>query len=944
MKRFKELFLFGVLSALLSGAFGAEGKIVFQNISPEIQKELQEKFPEMNAGDLPEPVIDNLLRAISVHEDLDAVSAEKNAQGDLVIKAELKRSVGKISFAGNAHFSKSRLEEVLKIQPGNRFDRKRALESAQAVKDLYGEAGYFNAVVEAVFDQDPGGSVHIAFTITENEPCRIQAIQIDTANGVLKQRLQDHVKKFRKKPLTQEVLNSLTASLRDFFIDGSYLTAAIKDSKIEYNEDKTQAVVSLNIQNPYQWQFNVRGNKDKTLSEVYQVLNLSDPERKNIDPISESIDRLRRYYLQEGYPHVKIDHKEVKVTESFINRVFLDIEEGPKVIIAKYQIEGRISRPPSYYVRQIQRHSTPLVHRGYYNREDIEVGINNLLAQLKNQGFLKSRMQSMRVEFSKDRKQATVVINMDEGSLTQIRSITFEGNSFFSARELISVFGMETRAPLRLIALERGIQRLKDFYQHQGFMEMKILNEDETLVSYNDKGTLAEINFKLYEGPRIRVADIVLEGNTFTKGSVIRKEADLNIGQILNPEIIEEALDRLNRLGIFSRVDIHTLEEGTAIAERTVIISVTERDPGVFRVGAGVNSERDLTARGFIGLGYNNLGGTARAVSGRAELNYNIAQINYPEYEFSVGYLEPFLFNSRNKGRINLTRSETVFEYLSKEDLTSITQSEKAEFTIERQFSKVLRGTWKVWGIDRRKDFEAHGKCLTDDTNYPAGPCSPSIQQVAKIGPSLDLDYRDNPFLPTQGSFSKMTLEYSDPHFGSSQGIRFWKADTQYSKYIRLAGNSKWIWANSLRGGYLQSLDSSGGIPANQAFFLGGIYTVRGFDSSSDNERIPPGWELDVPKSTSIIVTDDSYYGLFKTELRFPISGEHGGVIFYDGGIVEVTGVPISRPYRDSVGIGYRYNTPVGPLSLDLAFKIRPRTKEGEREEPFRIHFSIGTF
>lgn len=319
--------------------------------------------------------------------------------------------------------------------------------------------------------------------------------------------------------------------------------------------------------------------------------------------------------------------------------------------------------------------------------------------------------------------------------------------------------------------------------------------------------------------------------------------------------------------------------------------------------------------------------------------------------------------NSRYRGRVNLTRSERVFAFDSeRQGLTSLTLSERADVLIERQYTKTFRASWKLWGIDRRKDFEAQGRCL-EDPNLGGAPnpnarCPSATQQIGKIGPILDLDLRDSPFLPTQGSFSRALIEYSDPMLGSSQGIHFWKADAQYSKYIRL-GSPKLVWANSIRGGYLQNLDGSpgSGIPANQAFFLGGIFTVRGFDAANNRERIPPEWELPVPRSTSIVITDYSYYGLIKSELRFPISGDHGGVIFYDGGLVQVEGdirgepVDITRPYRDAVGFGYRYNTPVGPVSLDFAFKtharsriVDPTTGRREKEDAFRVHFSIGTF
>jgi outer membrane protein insertion porin family len=102
-------------------------------------------------------------------------------------------------------------------------------------------------------------------------------------------------------------------------------------------------------------------------------------------------------------------------------------------------------------------------------------------------------------------------------------------------------------------------------------------------------------------------------------------------------------------------------------------------------------------------------------------------------------------------------------------------------------------------------------------------------------------------------------------------------------------------------------------------------------------------------------VTSDSYYYLLKTELRFPIwktfpfIGELSGAIFYDGGAVYINqpDVNIPYPYRDSVGLGLRIATPVGPLNLEFGWKLRRRTLQTNpeiRESPFAFHFSIGAF
>ena len=85
----------------------------------------------------------------------------------------------------------------------------------------------------------------------------------------------------------------------------------------------------------------------------------------------------------------------------------------------------------------------------------------------------------------------------------------------------------------------------------------------------------------------------------------------------------------------------------------------------------------------------------------------------------------------------------------------------------------------------------------------------------------------------------------------------------------------------------------------------------------------------------------------FSTELRVPIVGKLGGVLFLDGG--NVWNNPWDFNFNDmryDVGPGLRYNTPVGPVRLDFGYQIKPipgLLVDGEEQKrPFRFHFSIG--
>ncbi len=936
MKRLIGIFIL----ILFESAWAAPALV---DILKEDEDQLRKTLPRLFSESTDLATYDQALKALMKTGHYENVFVE-SSDGKYRLLGKRLRVVEKIEFKGISEGDEDELRDLIQIEIGERFDRKKAVTGGEKIKEYYGERGFFNTIVEIEFPKTKDNNIIIQYTIQESKPCRIAGIAFNTPNVDLKKALDSRFRRLLGRNLTTQRMERFVNGLRGFLIDRRYLAVEVIGPEVKYNKEKTQALIEFEIKDPFRWEFYFSGYQAERLVDLYRAMDLHNRERRNIDPASEGSERLRRHYVNKGYPDVEIKTKVVNPPGSFLKRVYYSIKEGHRVKIARIEVQGRISRPARYYQDFVLHNSSELVADGYFNRADLENGFKNLVTELRNQGYLRAKVLSSRVDFSLDRKKVSVQLLIEEGPQTQIRALDFEGNKFFSSFELAQVVGLQTNSPLRLDQFEGAIEKLKRFYRSLGFLEMRLLNEGEELIQYNESGSQARINFRIYEGPRIRVNSIVVEGNTFTKTSVILREVDFKIGEILTPEKLEEATARLNKMGLFSRADIRTLEENTNVAERTLVISVAERDPGSFRFGVGVNNERNLTIRGFTGLSYNNLFGTARAISGRVEVKSNVAEINYPENEVSVGYLEPFIFNSRTRGRVTLTRSERVFDFQSSKKVTQVVVSNKVEFLAERDLTQKTKLIWKAWSLDSRREFERDRRCTPPNCSEiidGSGKWPTATQQVALIGPTLDIDYRDNPFMPTMGSFTHLTVDYSHPEIGSSKKIEFVRTEGNFTYHKRL-GSPKLVWTNSVRGGYVANLsqEPESGVPTSHAFFLGGIYTVRGFDLARDSERIPKQSEFPVDGQTQLVIRSDSHYYLFKSELRFPIFGDHGGVIFYDGGAVLVSGYRFESPYRDAVGFGYRYNTPVGPVALDFAFKLGPKPDEDD----FRFHLYIGTF
>ena len=81
----------------------------------------------------------------------------------------------------------------------------------------------------------------------------------------------------------------------------------------------------------------------------------------------------------------------------------------------------------------------------------------------------------------------------------------------------------------------------------------------------------------------------------------------------------------------------------------------------------------------------------------------------------------------------------------------------------------------------------------------------------------------------------------------------------------------------------------------------------------------------------------------FKGELRIPVVNNFYLGFFMDAGNIwqDPDNFDLSQ-LRSSTGTGLRYLTPVGPKSVDFAFKFDP--KKSLQEEDWMVHFSIGMF
>jgi outer membrane protein insertion porin family len=221
----------------------------------------------------------------------------------------------------------------------------------------------------------------------------------------------------------------------------------------------------------------------------------------------------------------------------------------------------------------------------------------------------------------------------------------------------------------------------------------------------------------------------------------------------------------------------------------------------------------------------------------------------------------------------------------------------------------------------------------------------------------LSFDTRDNRMFPTRGWYNTLSAEVAD-HFLLSQNV-FTRYEGTIRYFYPIWG--PFIFRLKLESGLIASREPQG-VPIFERYFVGGIYSIRGFSPLSLGPvvRAPSAQSPDAPLRDFLVGGNSQVIG--NAEIEFPIFDKVGirGVVFTDVGNafslenaycrirpfgVDASKDPCKRPwnieaYRASWGFGFRWFSPIGPLRFEwgLPFKTLPG------EQPIVFEFTIGNF
>ncbi|WP_414693117.1 autotransporter assembly complex protein TamA [Pelagibacterium sp.] len=435
----------------------------------------------------------------------------------------------------------------------------------------------------------------------------------------------------------------------------------------------------------------------------------------------------------------------------------------------------------------------------------------------------------------------------------------------------------------RATIVAQAEQRLVAAWRQLGYPKAAIASRD--VVADHPSRTL-DVTITVDPGRHASIGPIGVEGARDMDPAFIVRQTGLVQGAEYDPDDLELARERLNRLGVFRSLRIEAAEQVPANGLLPYQIIVQEQALRRFGVGATLATIDGLGVEGY--WMHRNLFGQAE----RLRLDAKIAGIGFPidtaefDYAFGGTFTKPGIFTPDTDFVAAISAERSVLPLYTE---TSV----GGRAGIEQLFTDTISGGV---GVQFQHSYFENDATFGNRNFSTAGLYGRGV-----------FDNRDSELDPTEGFFVEATV---DPLYEFEYQNPIVRATLEGRTYFGFGGDDSFILAARLRAGALAGPALSE-IPPDLLFFAGGGGSVRGY-----------GYRSIGVDDGSGNVTGGRYLLEASLEARMRFNDTFGGVAFVDGGYVAADTFPDFDQLRLGAGIGLRYYTALGPLRLDAAIPL----------------------
>jgi outer membrane protein assembly complex protein YaeT len=666
------------------------------------------------------------------------------------------------------------------------------------------------------------------------------------------------------------------------------------------------------------------------------------------DLLEDSTNRIVDYLRARGYRDAAAPHARVERDGELI--VSFAVERGPQYRVAAVNISGNTFLPrPALEPLLRLRAGQP------FQAARLDADVAAIQDAYRRRGFTAVDVDASVAPAPEGTTEADVPVAVHiivtENAQTIVGSVGVEGNDSVSGPELLEGLGLRSGAEFfaTQMAVDRDAVQLQ--YANLGYLSATV----DSAPGLSADLTRADVVFTVQEGPRIFVEHVLIVGNARTRTETIARELQIGPGDPLGLSAVTESQRRLTALGLFRRTRITQLTHGGETT-RDLLITVEEAPPTTVGVGGGLETSQrirsevvggvasqqlEFAPRAFFEITRRNLFGKNRSVNvfTRISLRPNTDRSGYgfSEYRVLGTFREPRVFDSPADAFLTATAEQQI-----RSSFNFARRAFNAE--VGRRISPALSMSGS-YQIQRTELFDEQ---FTEVDKLLIDRLFPQVL-LSSFSASAIHDTRDDQLDPGAGQYFSANGQLAARRIGSEVGLV--KSYLTAQMFRTVPRSNRVVLAASARLGMAAGfarevvrtdengepvLDVLKDLPASERFFAGGDTTVRGF-------------ALDQLGTADIIDTNGFPIGgnallILNAELRVPLRGGLGVVGFFDSGNVfaQTTDIDLGQ-LRSAAGFGLRYRSPIGPIRVDVGFKMNRRDIAESRPEPLNAwHITLG--
>jgi outer membrane protein insertion porin family len=579
-------------------------------------------------------------------------------------------------------------------------------------------------------------------------------------------------------------------------------------------------------------------------------------------------------------------------------KVVFNVNEGPKVRIRNIDFIGNRAFSDGKLRSKMKDTKTQwmfswLTGRGTYQEAKFEEDAERVETFYREQGYIQARVGQPEIrtlEDSRDKETRWVELRIPvtEGERYRIGEINFDGNTVVKTDFLRTLVKAKPGDWYSEKRIRDFFEKAREVYGAGGYMEFtgypdyEFIDAAEGPVAGPGQSTV-NVTLRLQEGEQYFVNRLTFTGNTTTRDNVIRREMRLLEGHIFNTESLKYSIRRLNQLGYFQNLEqspdaVDVQKTPGEKNQVDVTLRLQEQNRNQLTFGAGVSQ-----FEGFFGQ----LSFQTSNFLGRGESLTLSLQAGSRAENYQLAFTEPFLFDRNITGGIDVYKR--TLQYIGQFTQKAAGGNIMFGFPVSdfgRLFTTYSYESVKVTDLNpayRDPRLVANNPFLQESLllNQQGGS-----RTVSKIRPAYVFNTIDNPIFPTTGR--RLTLSTDVAGLGGN--TNFLKPSIEGIAIFRHTARTSIAFRGQAE--YIRPYGGTTVLPLFERLFLGGEYSVRGFDIRTIGPRDP---------LTGVVLGGNKSL-LFNAEYLITIAQPVRLVLFFDAGQVRDIGENFSW-YEDVVEI-----------------------------------------